>query len=304
LYFTSESYGGHYMPTLAKEIVDRNADPANPLPKLNYKGFAVGNPATTFYSTTPAMIDTFWGHQMVAKPTYDKYSAECYDKIVPNITMCESLFTALYLQVGRNINPYAIDYPVCTADSPSKFGRAQRTWLLNHIMADASDEVKKTVGLEPVEGYEPCEEDYMTAYLNQDSVKAALHVKGDRAWEQCSRTIKYAQGDGHNSMVPYYQYLIDGKFGLNILVYSGDDDSVCATIGTQAWIWDMGYKPAGKIWQSYIVDGQTAGYATAWKDTKFGFVTVHGAGHEVPTYKPEVALDLFAKYLNGEWTSQ
>ena len=42
-------------------------------------------------------------------------------------------------------------------------------------------------------------------------------------------------------MVPYYQYLIDGKFGLNILVYSGDDDDVAATLGTQAWIWDMGY---------------------------------------------------------------
>lgn len=104
-------------------------------------------------------------------------------------------------------------------------------------------------------------------------------------------------------MVPYYQYLIDGNFGLNILVYSGDDDSVCATVGTQGWIWDMGYKVAGRMWQSYVLDGQTAGYFTAWKDTKLGFLTVHGAGHEVPTYKPAVALDLFTKYLKGQWTS-
>jgi hypothetical protein len=34
-------------------------------------------------------------------------------------------------------------------------------------------------------------------------------------------------------MTPYYNYLIDGGFGLNILVFSGDDDDVCATIGTQ-----------------------------------------------------------------------
>ena len=43
-------------------------------------------------------------------------------------------------------------------------------------------------------------------------------------------------------MTPYYNYLIDGKFGLNLLVYSGDDDDVCATVGTQSWIWDLGYK--------------------------------------------------------------
>jgi hypothetical protein len=108
-----------------------------------------------------------------------------------------------------------------------------------------------------------------------------------------------------NSMVPIYQYLIDGGYGLNILVYSGDDDSVCATVGTQDWIWDMGYnvynhifillylyisdsvnyplyfKVSGRAWQTYTVAGQTAGYSTKWENTKLGFVTVHGAGHEV-----------------------
>jgi hypothetical protein len=28
-------------------------------------------------------------------------------------------------------------------------------------------------------------------------------------------------------------------------------------------------------------------------------MTVHGAGHEVPTYKPKEALDLFEKYLSN-----
>jgi serine carboxypeptidase-like clade 2 len=58
LYISSESYGGHYMPTLAKQIVDSNANSANK--KLNFKGFAVGNPYTDPYSGTPAMIDTYW----------------------------------------------------------------------------------------------------------------------------------------------------------------------------------------------------------------------------------------------------
>jgi carboxypeptidase C (cathepsin A) len=225
------------------------------------------------------------------------------------------IFLKMYRDVG-NLNPYALDYPVCTEDASthrglSKFGRTQRAWLLNHVHASMRENgkesetvaaIRKQIKLEPVSGYEPCEADYMTTYLNQASVKTALHVKSDVEWVDCSRTLRYQQSDGRNSMVPYYQYLIDGDFKLNILVYSGDDDDVCPTIGTQSWIWDMGYNVSGKSWQDYTVSGQVGGYLTKWANTKLAFATVHGAGHEVPTYKPDVALSLFKMYLNGELT--
>jgi carboxypeptidase C (cathepsin A) len=169
--------------------------------------------------------------------------------------------------------------------------------------------------------YVPCEDDYADTYLNDASVKKALNVKLTTTWASCSNKLKYNSTDSQVSTAPIYNYLIDGKFGLDILVYSGDDDAVCATIGmfvnssfcfqfnfdfivgTQSWIWDLGYTiAAGQNWKTYTVNQQTAGYATQWKDTKLGFLTVHGAGHEVPTYKPEVALDLWKKYLNGEFT--
>ena len=60
---------------------------------------------------------------------------------------------------------------------------------------------------------------------------------------------------------------------------------------------------SGRAWQEYTVAQQTAGYITKWKDTKFAFATVHGAGHEVPTYKPEIALNLFKMYLAGDLTN-
>lgn len=234
------------------------------------------------------------------------------------MTVCEGYMVAMYKEIG-NLNPYALDYPVCTEDASktngaNRFGRAQRTWFINHMLDGlrtahgfSEESVKNIkgsiVGLEPVDGYEPCADDYMTTYLNLADVKAALHVKSDVQWLDCSRSIRYDNKDGAQSMTPYYQYLIDGKFGLNILVYSGDDDDVCATIGTQSWIWDLGYKVDGKKWVPYTVSGQTAGYLTKWTNTKLAFATVHGAGHEVPTYKPEVALYLFDQYLKGAWTN-
>jgi hypothetical protein len=87
-------------------------------------------------------------------------------------------------------------------------------------------------------------------------------------------------------MVPIYQELLDNNANnkLKIVVYSGDDDAVCSTEGTQRWIWDMGYNIRGERWNQYKVNNQTAGYITRWENN-FSFVTIRGAGHEVRTRK-------------------
>lgn len=305
LYISSESYGGHYIPTLAKEIVDQNAAGANP--KLNFKGFAVGNPYTNVYSGTPAMIDTYWGHQLVAKPLYDQYNAACNGK-VSNPVKCTTITAQISASVG-NLNAYALDYPVCVDQSASgkmtKFGRAQRVWFLNSLLESQGLGLKEkaALGLPAADSYEPCEDDYTDAYLNSVAVKEAIHVQKNIKWNSCSYKLKYNHSDGQVSTAPIYNYLIDGGFGLDILVYSGDDDSVCGTVGTQDWIWSLGYEVAGAQWTPYMVNKQTAGFLTKWTNTKLGFLTVHGAGHEVPTYKPDVALDLFTRFLAGEFTN-
>ena len=89
-------------------------------------------------------------------------------------------------------------------------------------------------------------------------------------------------------LLSYFFFLISLSL-LKLLVYSLRDLVVREQV-------------SGRPWQSYLVDGQVAGYLTKWKDTKMAFATVHGAGHEVPTYKPEAALYLWQSYLNGELT--
>ena len=289
LYITSESYGGHYMPTLADAIINYN-DASDSSNRLNFMGFAVGNPYTDYYSGVGAEMETYWGKQLLPKPSWDRYVANGCLTVEQQLNNSICTYMALdFMKKIGNLNPYALDYPVCLTSQQ----RAMRAFVYG---ADAYG----------VASYEPCEDDFSTNYLNNPAVKKAIHVRDNIEWVECSRTTKYQLADKMLPMEKYYRTILNSKThpNLRILVYSGDDDSVCGTIGTQRWIYDLGFS-VNSLWTTWFVDGQTAGYITTFKtpfskESRFAFMTVHGAGHEVPTYKPKEALDLFKKYLQND----
>jgi carboxypeptidase C (cathepsin A) len=287
LYITSESYGGHYMPTWAKAIVDGNSAGVNP--KINFIGFAVGNPYTDPTSNNYGTFTTFFGHSLVDKLNFDKWAMSCPGNPIP----CLEAEAAMELEIG-NLNPYALDYPVCLTNSPAKHGRAQRLWLLNHIMPAHR---KQASELPATDNYDPCWDNYMLKYLNRADVQSAIHAK-QTVWTECSTKVQYNETDSFVPMEPYYLTLInDAK--IKILVFSGDDDSVCATSGSQYWIYPLDYNITSP-WKTWTdTDGQVGGYLV--KFTGFNFVTIHTAGHEVPTYQPSRAFTLFQNFLNGVW---
>eukprot|EP00624_Nannochloropsis_granulata_P001308 evm.model.NODE_16386_length_9479_cov_30.199177.2 len=97
-----------------------------------------------------------------------------------------------------------------------------------------------------------------------------------------------------------YTYLVDDKknLKLRILIFSGADDSVCATQGTLFWVGNMGWPiKQSQEWTSWGIDGQVAGFLQGYQNG-ITIATVSGAGHEVPAYKPVEALALFKAYLN------
>ena len=290
LFITSESYGGHYMPTWAAAIIDYNDAVADSAQRINFQGFAVGNPYTDYYSGVGAEMETYWGKQLIPKPSWDKYVANgCLEVSQQlNNSACTYLILDFMKKIG-NLNPYALDYPVCLSGQQ----RAFREFIYGQ---DAK----------ALSAFEPCGDEYASTYLNRADVKAAIHVRDDIAWEECSRTTKYQMADKMLPMEKYYPQILNSKTHptLRILVYSGDDDSVCGTVGTQRWIYDLGFK-VSSLWDTWFVDGQTAGYITKFRTdgireaSRFAFMTVHGAGHEVPTYKPKEAFELFRMYLDN-----
>lgn len=336
-YLTAESYGGHYLPTLAKYIVDNNDG------SIAFKGFAVGNPYTSTVSNQVGEFTTLYGHQVVSKPQFTAWVDDCsahyagakkaelrgepYDsRRKPYACLTDE--EVMLGNIELNLNPYALDFPTCPRTSDGKqigrgrFGAGQRLALLKHSLADqprllaaALASLQGTVG-----EYVPCTDTYATEYLNRLDVQQALHINGGEArnasttvrWEECSYSLRYNMSDSRTPMMPNYQYLLDeaNAFDLQILVYSGDDDVVCATEGSQEWIYDLGFDVVPqRAWRSWKYDddtygrqtgGYTANFETDGMSGRFAFTTAHGCGHEVPTYKPQLALQVFKDYLSGE----
>jgi carboxypeptidase C (cathepsin A) len=298
-YISAESYGGHYMPTLAKYIVQTDVDKV-----INFKGLAVGNPYTDPIENVIGSIDTLYGHSLVPHPTYAKWVRLCRNGKGDNAA-CEALQLDMQYREMGNLNPYALSYPVCLADGADGKKRAALTPYQARIAYSVFPRAtQEALGLpSDPEDYVPCLDDYATAYLNRPEVKTAIHANTAITWNQCSGktpygTLQYNYTWSSVPMEPYYQWLVESGANLKIMVFSGDDDSVCGTVGTQSWIYDLGYDVVpGTAWASWDYEGQVAGYVQKFEG--YTFATVHGAGHEVPTYKPAQALKLISAYFNS-----
>eukprot|EP00485_Elphidium_margaritaceum_P007165 CAMPEP_0202709196 /NCGR_PEP_ID=MMETSP1385-20130828/21322_1 /ASSEMBLY_ACC=CAM_ASM_000861 /TAXON_ID=933848 /ORGANISM="Elphidium margaritaceum" /LENGTH=455 /DNA_ID=CAMNT_0049368383 /DNA_START=169 /DNA_END=1536 /DNA_ORIENTATION=+ len=326
-YITSESYGGHYMPTLAQQIVLGNQ--AGGDPQINFKGFFVGNPYTDPIENQKGQYDTWYGHQLVSLPSWQRWRDECDDGEKSDSVRCAEARAQLTAEVGDKIDPYALDFPVCNSKvgggggvSPSATVVDERVWFMKHVIKDALkrpvpgiyaalvEQLEQSMmeptrsrrrrRLEGSSAYYPCESNWNSEYLNRAEVQTAIHAKRT-VWSMCSEKVDYSQESMKNPMEPTYRWLIENGDDLHITIVSGDDDSVCGTLGTQSWIWDMNYTVVGednwKVWKDS--DGQTGGYVTKFKDA-FNFVTVHSAGHMIPETQPSRSLEAFTAYLKGD----
>eukprot|EP00490_Sorites_sp_Unknown_P022726 CAMPEP_0114657326 /NCGR_PEP_ID=MMETSP0191-20121206/13710_1 /TAXON_ID=126664 /ORGANISM="Sorites sp." /LENGTH=372 /DNA_ID=CAMNT_0001876385 /DNA_START=417 /DNA_END=1535 /DNA_ORIENTATION=- len=321
-YITSESYGGHYMPTLAQQIILGNAAGGNP--QINFKGVFDGNPYTNHDENQRGEYETYGGHQMTSRPVYAQWMSACQDGNSSS-NACSNARSAMRSEVGNNIDPYAIDYPTCKERSrynqvymfyeymynsgidnikpPGIYGRMydyfkehpkEVFYTDKHGIAPGDPKIIITTDGFP---YDPCEENYLTGYLNRADVQKAIHVV-PKTWPG---THIHYEG-GLPDMTVVWQWIIDNTpTPLHLTIVSGDDDTVCGLAGTQSWMWNMGWKVSSTNWKVWTdTNEQTGGYLTKWIDA-MNLVTVHSAGHLIPETQPSRSLQTFTRYLSGEF---
>ncbi|XP_019432600.1 PREDICTED: serine carboxypeptidase-like 21 [Lupinus angustifolius] len=95
-------------------------------------------------------------------------------------------------------------------------------------------------------------------------------------------------------MIKYHRNLTSK--GYRALIFSGDHDMCVPYTGSQAWTRAMGYNIVDE-WRPWFVDDQVAGFTIGY-DKNLTFLTIKGAGHTVPEYKPKESLYFYQHFLN------
>ncbi|RZC63411.1 hypothetical protein C5167_025157 [Papaver somniferum] len=134
----------------------------------------------------------------------------------------------------------------------------------------------------------PCTDDEVaSAWLNNEAVRKAIHAREENLiWEICTDKILYNHDLG--SMIKYHRNLT--AWGYRALVFSGDHDMCVPYIGSDRWTRSLGYKILDE-WRPCYLQGY---------DNNLTFLTIKGAGHTAPEYKPKEALAFYSRWLAGE----
>jgi serine carboxypeptidase-like clade 2 len=284
-YIAGESYAGHYVPQLSEVIVDRNNLSAKDK-VINLKGFMVGNAVMDDDHDLNGMIDYAWSHAVISDEDYHSLKGSCNSKTNnESSSLCDSAVRS-FIQMYADIDIYSLYTPVCV-------DRLDKT--MKRLAASAKSLSKHDLWHKLPSGYDPCVEDYAEAYFNRADVQKALHANTTKIsypWTLCSEAISW--NDSPTSVLPIFRKLI--KAGLRIWVYSGDTDGRVPVTSTRYSLNALGLK-IKEEWSAWYNSHQVGGWTIGYDGLRF--LTVRGAGHQVPIFTPKRALSAFSHFLQG-----
>lgn len=135
----------------------------------------------------------------------------------------------------------------------------------------------------------------IVTYMNRKDVKEALHVNPNIEWKECNLDLNVKYGRVQDVFFAY-DLILSSK--VKVLIYSGDIDMAVPTISTLDALKTLKLDIIEKWRPWYNMNThQTAGFVTKYKGLTFS--TIRGAGHMVPTDKPEEFYMMVDSFLNG-----
>ncbi|KAK4948158.1 hypothetical protein LTR10_013213 [Elasticomyces elasticus] len=283
VYFTTESYGGHYGPIFSEYFETQNAKNISGAQNINLEGLLIGNgwydpliQYQAYYNFSVSPGNTY-GYDPLNQSVKDQWynnlygPGNCYDQTVD----C----------YARGIDE------ICSAADNFCFQEVENLYDI-YLGRDEYDFRE----LEP----DPFPPTFYIDYLNTDSVQAAIGAYVN--FTESSTPVGNAFGstgddDREIGTVEALKALI--AKGVKLVMYFGDADYNCNWLGGQVVAGEVnatGYTDAGFVNISStdgVVHGQVRQSGT------FAFVRIYESGHEVPFYQPLVALEVLNRTIYG-----
>ncbi|PON67251.1 Serine carboxypeptidase-like [Parasponia andersonii] len=287
LFLTGESYAGHYIPQLAKLMVQVNEKKK----VFNLKGIALGNPVLEFATDFNSRAEFLWSHGVLSDSTYRMFTSVCnYSRYVSEFyrdavsSSCLNVMNKVNAEISKFVDKYDVTLDVCISSVLSQ----------SKVLNPQPQQMKERVDV--------CVDDKVVSYLNRRDVQKALHARlvGVRRWEACSNILDYKDLDVELPTIFVVGSLI--RAGVSVLVYSGDQDSVIPLTGSRTLVHKLATKLELKTTVPYRVwfQGKQVGGWTQVYGNVLSFATIRGASHEAPFSQPERSLTLFKSFLQGK----
>ncbi|KAG1859207.1 Alpha/Beta hydrolase protein [Suillus subluteus] len=280
LIFATESYGGHYGPGFVTYFEERNA--------LIASGEIDAVPVVV----SALMINK----QNIAFLNFATY-APGYGQLQPD-------------DVLKNISDSLYGPDGCVAQESACYAAGNSTQS-NKICRDADNYCGNNVFTPAVGNYDSYDirqnspalfpPEYYVYYLQREDVmkKIGAHVK----YEECSDP-PYEQfvntGDDARTWLPQLSALANS--GLKILIWAGDADMVCNWLGGHASVLAMDWYGNETLHNTPFTNMTINGkpIAAVQNVDNFSFARVYAAGHEVPAFQPQAALEIFSQVVRKE----
>jgi len=282
-WFSGESYGGVYIPTLASVVLN------NPDSQIAQQlaGLTLGNPVISCASVdyNAVQFDLFYWHGLVSHSIYTQwYQTGCnldsstYDcNVLMNITQNEIGYIFQEKRdaddtVQPSLDPDDLYQDFCTGNG-----------TLDFAVNEGYPSQCYPVGLQ------------MSDYLNRADVQAFIGAKSVM-WNECAG-YGFNYTTLGNSMIPNYQQVFASSNNISVMVYSGDVDIATVPFGiTAACLEELSEdQEERKAWGPWFVNGATAGYYEQY--AYYTYATIKGAGHESPQYQPLTAFNAAKRFI-------
>lgn len=279
LYITGESFGGHYLPAIAKAMIISNAHQSGP--QLNLKGLFMIDPWTSPSSVYYSYPEYAFEEGLISKDTRDQMFSAWTD--------CDNALRLCDMGL-----PYIRSF-LCNSAYAFCQSRLFTPVLFIHPFLNYYD-IRRRDCIIP-----GCYDiSLLTRFMNDPAVKAALGARDDIRWENCDRQIRREMGwdvatDTKSTVAAVLNH------GINVSVVVGDKDFICNYKGNERWtdrmVWDKADQWRETERETLAVAGN-GGYVR--QSTPLSFVKVAESGHMVPMDQPAVCLELLTAFTHGK----